>query len=149
MDKARDGSPREPSVLLRENWPECVLGHDVEGLAHDQELPVVTKSVSLGKARGLEVNKDDIQELVEEHGQELTTDELTDLHRELQQEVTEEISSAEEEGKKAEESLTSSEIREMCEMWEAVRNCVEKHHPNKAAAVRARNLFHDNALSPF
>ena len=64
---------------------------------------------------GLEINEDNIQELVEEHGQELTTDKLMDLHREQQQEVMEEISSAEEE-KKVEESLASSEIREMCKM---------------------------------
>ena len=43
---------------------------------------------------GLEVNEDDIQEMVEEHGQERTTDELMDLHHEQQQEVMEEISSA-------------------------------------------------------
>ena len=45
-----------------------------------------------------------------------------------------EISSAEVE-KKAEESLTSNEIREMCKMWETVKHSVEKHHANKAAAV--------------
>jgi predicted Zn-ribbon and HTH transcriptional regulator len=44
---------------------------------------------------GLEVNKDNIQELVEEHGQEFTTDELMDLHREQQQKVMEEILSEE------------------------------------------------------
>ena len=96
---------------------------------------------------GLEVNEEDIQELVEEHGQELTTDELMDLHREQQQKVMEEISSAEE--KKAEESLTSDEIREMCKMWETVQNFVEKHHLNKAVAVQAMNLFNDNAMSHF
>ncbi|VFV28875.1 Hypothetical predicted protein [Lynx pardinus] len=62
---------------------------------------------------GQEVNEDDIQDLVEEDGQELTTDELMGLHREQQQEVIEEMSAAEEE-KKAEKPLTSNEIREMC-----------------------------------
>ena len=78
--------------------------------------------MSLGKTRGLEVNEDDIQELVEEHGQEPTTDELTDLYRELQQEVVGKISSTEEE---KEESLTSNEIREMCNKWGTVQNFVE------------------------
>jgi TnpA family transposase len=64
-----------------------------------------------GKTLGLEVNEADIQELVEEHEQELTTDELMDLHREQQQEIMEDISSEEEE-KKTEESLTSNKIRE-------------------------------------
>ena len=57
--------------------------------------------------------------------------------------------SAEEEEKKAEESLTSNEIREMCKMWETVQNFVEKHHPNKAVVVWAINLFNDNAMSHF
>jgi hypothetical protein len=69
------------------------------------------------------VNEADIQELVEEHERELTTDELMDLHREQQQEIMEDISSEEEE-KKTEESLTSNEIREMCKMWETVQNFV-------------------------
>ena len=51
--------------------------------------------------------------------------------------------------KKAEESLTSNEIREMCKMWETVQKFVEKHHPNKAVAVRAMNIFNDNAMSHF
>ena len=57
--------------------------------------------------------------------------------------------SAEEEEKKAEETLTSNEIREMCKMWETVQNFVEKHHPKKAVAVWAMNLFNDNAMSHF
>ena len=38
-------------------------------------------------------------------------------------------------GEKAEESLTSNEIRETWEMWETVQTLVAKHHPNKAVAV--------------
>jgi predicted component of type VI protein secretion system len=48
-----------------------------------------------------------------------------------------------------EESLTSNEIRKMCKMWETVQNFVEKRHPNKAVALRAMNIFSDNAMSHF
>ena len=51
--------------------------------------------------------------------------------------------------KRRKESLTSNDIREMCQMWETVQNFVEKHHPNKAGAVRAMCLFKDNAASHF
>ena len=61
---------------------------------------------------GLEANEDNIQELLEKYGQEETTDKLLDRHCEQQQEITE-ISSAEEEEKKVEESLTSNEIRDV------------------------------------
>lgn len=39
----------------------------------------------------LDMNEDDIQELVDEHGQELTINQLMDLYCEQQQEVIEEI----------------------------------------------------------
>lgn len=149
IDKAWDGvTKRTLTSAWRKLWPDCVPENDVEGVAHLEEPPVVDDIVSLGKTLGLEVNEADIQELVEEHEQELTTDELMDLHREQQQEIMEDISSEEEE-KKTEESLTSNEIREMCKMWETVQNFVEKHHPNKAVAVRAMNIFNDNAMSHF
>ena len=81
-------------------WSGCILGHDLEGLVHEQVPPVVHEIVYLGKTMGLEVSEDNILELVEEHGQKLTTNKLTDLHHEQQQEVVEEILSAEEEEKK-------------------------------------------------
>jgi hypothetical protein len=46
-----------------------------------------------------------------------------DLHHEQQQEVMK-ISSEEEE-KKMETSLSSNEVREVCNMWEAVQKFVE------------------------
>ncbi|XP_023665526.1 histone-lysine N-methyltransferase EHMT2 isoform X7 [Paramormyrops kingsleyae] len=96
IDKAWDGvTKRTLNSAWRKLWSDCVLGHGFEGFAHEQEPPVVNEIVSLGKTLGLEVNEEDIQELVEEHGQELTTDELMDLRREQQQEVMEEISSEE------------------------------------------------------
>ncbi|XP_018410276.1 PREDICTED: tigger transposable element-derived protein 1-like [Nanorana parkeri] len=117
IDKAWDGvTKRTLNSAWRKLWPDCVFGHGLEGPAYEQESPVVDEIVSLGKTMGLEVNEDDIQELVEEHGQELTTDELMHLHCEQQQEVMEEISSAEEDENKAQESLTSNKIREMCKI---------------------------------
>jgi hypothetical protein len=54
-----------------------------------------------------------------------------------------------EEEKKTETSLSSNEIRELCKMWKTVQKFVEKHHHSKAVAVRAMNLFNDNAMSYF
>lgn len=150
IDKAWDGvTKRTLTSAWGKLWPDCVLGRDFEGIAGENEPPIVDEIVSLGKTMGLEVNDADIQELVEEHSQELTINELMDLHREQQEEVMEEISSGEEEEEKSEESLTSNEIREKCKMWETVQNFIEKHHPNKAVAMRAMNLFNDNAMSHF
>lgn len=46
-----------------------------------------------------------------------------------------EISSAEEEKEREEESLTSSETRELREVWESLEKSVEKLHPNEAVTV--------------
>ncbi|PNF29464.1 hypothetical protein B7P43_G04543 [Cryptotermes secundus] len=44
---------------------------------------------------------------------------------------------------------SSGAIREMLNAWETVASYIEKHHPNKAVAMRATNLFNDNVVSHF
>jgi Mg/Co/Ni transporter MgtE len=44
---------------------------------------------------GLKVSSEDVEEFVEDHNAELTTEELRDLHKEQQQEVGAELSSEE------------------------------------------------------
>ncbi|GBL90288.1 hypothetical protein AVEN_130386-1 [Araneus ventricosus] len=77
--------------------------------------------------------------LVEEHNQELTTEDLMELHCDSQQEVKEE-SLSEEEGVTAKQQ-SSSAIREMLKAWETVESYIEKYHPNKAVAMRSTH-FH-------
>ena len=61
IDKAWGGVTKRPlNSAWRKLCPDCVVGHDLERLAHEQELPVVDEIVSLGKTMGLEVDKDDI-----------------------------------------------------------------------------------------
>ena len=101
IHKPWDGvTKRTLDSTWRKLWPHCILGHDLEGLVHEQQPLVVDQIVSSGKTMGLEVNEDDIQELVEEHGQELITHEQMDLRCEQHQGVMEEISSAEEKRKR-------------------------------------------------
>ena len=40
-------------------------------------------------------------------------------------------------------------VREMLKAWETVASYIEKHHPNKAVAMRATNLFNYNPVSHF
>ncbi|GBM14209.1 hypothetical protein AVEN_167296-1 [Araneus ventricosus] len=55
------GNQENPHFCLEEGWPESVVECDIE------------ESETLVKILGLEVNSNDIDELVEEHSQELTT----------------------------------------------------------------------------
>jgi hypothetical protein len=48
---------------------------------------IVNEIVSLAEMMGLEVDNNDVEKLVEEHNQELTTEELTELHRVSQKET--------------------------------------------------------------
>ncbi|PNF41338.1 hypothetical protein B7P43_G16757 [Cryptotermes secundus] len=113
--------------------------------------PVVNKIASLAKIMGLEVDNNDIDELVKKHSQELTTDELMELHCVSQQEVVEESLSEEEEEEEVvtAKQQSSGAIREILKVLETVAQYIEKHHPNKAVAMRATNLFNGNAVSHF
>ncbi|GBM60473.1 hypothetical protein AVEN_239852-1 [Araneus ventricosus] len=80
--------------------------------------PIVSKIVSLFKTKGLEVDNYDIDELVEEHSQELTTEELMELHCVSKQEVVEKSLSGEEEVTTKQKS--SKAMRDMLKAWETV-----------------------------
>ncbi|XP_076036386.1 uncharacterized protein LOC143022170 [Oratosquilla oratoria] len=91
-------------------WQDCVAARDFEGF-HTEHV-VVDDIVSLGKSMGLDVDSDDVEELVEDHRNELNTEELQELHREQQEEVVEELSSSEKESSKG--SISTAEIKELC-----------------------------------
>ena len=69
--------------------PDCVAARNFEGFEPES---VVDDIVSLGKSMGLEVNNEDVEELANDHKNELTTEELQDFHKDQQEEVVEEIS---------------------------------------------------------
>ncbi|GBM59855.1 hypothetical protein AVEN_96271-1 [Araneus ventricosus] len=85
------------------------------------------------------MNSNDIDKLVEEHNQQLTTVDLMKLHYVSQQDVMEERLSEKEEVTAKQQS--SSSIREMLKAWETVASCIEKHHLNRAVAIRVALIF--------
>ncbi|UYV75596.1 hypothetical protein LAZ67_13000689 [Cordylochernes scorpioides] len=103
------------------------------------------KSVSLGKSMGLEMEERDVNELIEEHTQELTTEEIKELQSQQHPEVMQVIGFEESE----EEVISTSEIKEILGMWERVSHFVEKKHPEKVATGRASDLFNDTCLTHF
>ena len=58
--------------------PECVADRDFEGF-DNEDSAVIVNIVSLGKNIGLEVNNEDVEELLEDHKNELSTEELEQL----------------------------------------------------------------------
>jgi hypothetical protein len=95
---------------------------------------------------GLEINNEDVEELLEGHKNELSTEELKQLQEQQQKTIVEEMSSDEEEGSK---DVSSSLISEICAKWGEVQSFVERYHPDKAVASRSINIFNDNAMFHF
>ena len=126
----------------RKLWPDVVLERDFEGFE-----PVVEEIVSIGRSMGLEVDEADVADLVEEHAEELTTEELKELHKISHEEVMLELSS--EEDVEQEEELTSREIRDILGKWQDVSDFVEKRHPEKLFTGRASASFNDTCLTFF
>ncbi|XP_015437248.1 PREDICTED: tigger transposable element-derived protein 1-like [Dufourea novaeangliae] len=126
-------------------WPEAVAERAFEGL--ESEVSVVEEIVSLGKSMGLEVDKRDVNELVEEQSQELTTEELHDLHSQQHTVVQRKMSFEEE--PEMEEVISTRDIKEILGMWEKVVEFVDKNHPEKVATGRASELFNETCLTHF
>ncbi|GFR20794.1 tigger transposable element-derived protein 1 [Trichonephila clavata] len=70
-------------------WPEAVAERIYEEL--EPGMSVEEEIVSLGKSMGLEVEERDVNELVEEHTQDLTTEEIQELQSQQHTEVMQEI----------------------------------------------------------
>ena len=75
---------------------------------------LVDDIVSVGESLGLEIDNDDVEELLDEHQAELTTEELLYLQNEQKKKLEEEMSSEEEEARK---DAPTSEIKQMCSKW--------------------------------
>jgi len=82
----------------RKLWPKYVAGRDFEGF-DNEDSAVIYDIVSLGKNIGLEVNNEDVEELLEDHKDELSTEVREQLQTQLQKAILQEISSEEEEGR--------------------------------------------------
>ena len=133
----------------RKVWPDAVLERDFEGFepVEPPVEPVVEEIVSIGRSMGLEVDEEDVTDLVNEHAEELTTEELKELQTISHSEVMKEIST--EEDVEPEEKLTSSEIRDILGKWQEVSDFIEKRHPEKLSTGRASALFNDTCLTFF
>ncbi|XP_064116538.1 tigger transposable element-derived protein 1-like [Macrobrachium nipponense] len=126
-------------------WPENVAERDFEGFEiEEEEEPVEEEIVSIGKTIGLEVDERDIEELVEQHSKELTTDELQE------QRHTESLTEATLEEEETEpEIISTKDLKDILVMWEGVAGSVEKNHPEKIAMSCATELFNDACLRRF
>ncbi|KAF2358657.1 hypothetical protein FHG87_010586 [Trinorchestia longiramus] len=102
---------------------------------------------SMGRSRGIEVNREDIDELVEGHSSELTTEELLYLQQQQQQDLAQEQESSEDED--VCEEASSAVINGMCAKWGELQAFVEKYHPDTTVSNRAVIIFNDTVMVHF
>ncbi|XP_069940538.1 tigger transposable element-derived protein 1-like [Cherax quadricarinatus] len=129
-------------------WPECVDKRDFEGFEANPENPVPVEEsiVALGKSMGLEVSGEDVEELVEEDNEELTTDELID---QLQEQEARPGETGSEEGREKLKKLPTTKIKEICAKWLEVQTFMDENHPHTAIASRAGDYYTDNVVKHF
>ncbi|KAG7172206.1 Tigger transposable element-derived protein 1-like 132, partial [Homarus americanus] len=133
-------------------WPECVLQRDFEGFEELEEEAVVHEIVSLGNSMGLEVDDDEVEELVEEHSKELSTEELLELHKEqnetLKRSLTSE-ESGEEQDKEESRIIPAKDLKDAFFCWSKLSKLDEDYHPDVGSVQKAISVFNDNVMNYF
>ncbi|KAG7174762.1 hypothetical protein Hamer_G018075 [Homarus americanus] len=108
--------------------------------------------LSLGNSMGLEVDDDDVEELVEEHSKELSTEELLELHKEqnetLKRSLTSE-ESGEEEDKEESRIIPAKDLKDVFFCWSKLSKLAEDYHPVVGAVEKAISVFNDNVMNYF
>uniref|UniRef100_A0A3P9DK91 HTH CENPB-type domain-containing protein n=1 Tax=Maylandia zebra TaxID=106582 RepID=A0A3P9DK91_9CICH len=93
----REVSRRTLNSAWRKLWPDAVAPRDFEGFEGEPQPEVkVEEIVNLGTALGLQVDEEDINDLVHEHREELSTAELQELEAMLHSSVQQQFSEEEE-----------------------------------------------------
>ncbi|KAG7174636.1 hypothetical protein Hamer_G015771 [Homarus americanus] len=89
---------------------------------------------------GLEVDDDDVEELVEEHSKELSTEELLELHKEenetLKRSLTSE-ESGEEEDKEESRIIPAKDLKDAFFCWSKLSKLAEDYHPDVGSVQKA------------
>ncbi|KAG7164748.1 hypothetical protein Hamer_G005161 [Homarus americanus] len=133
-------------------WPECVLQRDFEGFEELEEEAVVHEIVSLGNSMDLEVDDDDVEELVEEHSKELSTEEVLELHKEenetLKRSLTSE-ESGEDEDKEESCIIPAKDLKDVFFCWSKLSELAEDYHPDVGSVEKTISVFNDNVMNYF
>ena len=86
---------------------------DFEGFEKAPAETVVDEIVSLGKGLGLEVNSDDVEKLMDDHKEELTTEDLLQLKEEQVKDIEQAIKGSSEDEEER-EKISSAEVKKIC-----------------------------------
>ena len=135
-------SKRTLNSSWKQLWPAVVTECDFEDFgpspedeAVDDPAPEgdVEEIISLGRSMGLVVDEADVDNLIEEHREELTTEALKELEAMQVSIIQEEQHSSGGEEVGETEETTSAEIREAIGWYENLTRFIEKKTPRKSS----------------
>jgi hypothetical protein len=132
---------RQLNSAWRKLCPSCVQGDG------DDVPEIMDETVTTARGLELEVNEDDIEELIMEHEDDLTAEELQELLNEEHQETQRDVSPEKEEDEKG--PMPTSAIKDLLKKWGDVRATVLEWHPNHVEVNRVGDLYNDNAINHF
>ncbi|GFQ84458.1 tigger transposable element-derived protein 1-like protein [Trichonephila clavata] len=92
-------------------------------------------------AQRLELEVEDVEELIEEHKEELTTEELQTLLAQQQDNAQREASSDNEEQQSNNQPIPTADIKNILVKWKAVQEFTNAHYPDSAEANRINDLY--------
>ena len=90
----------------------------------------------------MEVDEGDVNELVAEHAEELTTEEIRDIQNISREEEMEDLPTY-----VVETRLSSAEIKQMLGVWQTFIDFVERTHPDQLTAGRTIDYCNDTVVS--
>ena len=140
----------------RKLWLECVPDRDLDGFEADSvyakhsnnkndDPTIIDGIATMGQSMGLEEDADDIEELLEDHSIELTTQELEHLQNEPEEKLTDKIEEKEEDT----EDVSCAPIKEMISKWIDLPNFAEEHRTDMVITDRTVNIFNENVMAYF
>lgn len=150
MDRGHDKNLKS---AWRKLLPSAVSERDFHSFETEQnrdEASVMREVLDLCSDLGLEANADDVEELVDSHCEDLTTEDLQQLQDENQRAERGEIITAGSEGEEEEQqkAITTDELKQTLHMWRTIEVTIDKFHPNKTMACSVINTMND-FIMPF
>ena len=129
-------------------WPDAVAPRDFEGFQQLEEEPIVQEIVCLGSSMGLEISKEDVEE---DHRNELSFEELVELHNEEAKALKQRIAfgDEEDEDKEKSHSIPAEDLKEVFSCWNKLSKLMKDYHPDIAAVETGLNHFKDTLMAHF
>ncbi|XP_023210348.1 tigger transposable element-derived protein 1-like [Centruroides sculpturatus] len=130
---------------LNSAWKRLVPEWIQEEPAEDTE--VVQEIISTARELELEMEVEDVEELIEEHQEELTTEELQALM--AQEHEAQREASSDEEEEQFNQPISTAAIKDFLVKWGEVQEFTSVHYPNTAEANRINDLYNDTLARHF